>query len=105
MAASIDDVEAGHWHEDVLNLRKTRHERKWGKHEKEGRASFYPSEVSDVTVERNTFVSCASLQIHNCNYSHVFECLQCFTLHTAMLTPRMALAPNLFLLSVPSRDN
>ena len=27
VAASIDDVEAGHWHEDVLHLGKSRHER------------------------------------------------------------------------------
>ena len=64
---------------------------------------FYPSKVGDVTVERNTLVSCASLKINDDN---VFIPLRLqFTLHTAMLTPRMALAPNLFLLSVPSRDN
>ena len=28
VAASIDDVEAGHWHEDVLHLRRKMRERK-----------------------------------------------------------------------------
>merc|ERR1712032_813346 len=39
VAATVDDVEAGHWHEDIL----------------------HPSKVGNVTVERNSLVSCASL--------------------------------------------
>ena len=31
---------------------------------------FYPSKVGDVTVKRNTLVSCASLKIHDDNSFH-----------------------------------
>ena len=61
MAASVDDVEAGHGHEDVLHLIKNRHE------EMRELGGFYPSKVGDVTVERNTLVRCASLQNHDDN--------------------------------------
>ena len=61
VATSVDDIEAGHGHEDVLHLTKIKHEdmRELG--------SFYPSKVGDVTVKRNTLVSCAGLKINDDN--------------------------------------
>ena len=62
MAAAVDDVEAGHWHEDVLHLRGSHQEMR-----KRVFKVFHPSKVGDVSVERNTLVSCTSLWIDNGN--------------------------------------